>query len=298
MEAGVTERLRSAVNELLAADIVGVSQRDELVAVWRELTRLKAHLTRQIGELDTSVEWSVDGSRSTAGWLVANLRMASGEAHHRVKVARQMAHMPDANAVWQEGRITSRHVDARVKVRHGANADGEFAKFEAALVDVALTGRPEDVANVGRRWRDALDDHLDRDGSEPTKKHDTDHDRRRADFSRTIHGIGILDGTFDTEGAEIIDTAIDHRYERNHQANDPRTPAQQRADAIVDIFAHYLDHQHRGANRPHLVVAVDDATLAGGGRRPVRDAQRLPTPPRNRATPRLRRVHPTDRAQQ
>ena len=263
MEAGVSERLRGVVDELLAADIVGISQRDELVAVWRELTRLEAHFTRQLAELDTSVEWSVDGSRSAAGWLVANLRMATGEAHHRVKVARQIAHMPDTNAVWQEGRITSRHVDALVKVRHSAHADTEFAEFEATLVDVALTGRPEDVANVGRRWRDALDNHLDRDGSDTKPKQDTDHARRSANFSRTFDGIGILDGTFDTEGAEIINTALDRSYERNHHANDPRTPAQQRADAIVDIFAHYLDHQHRGTNRPHVVVAVDDATLAG-----------------------------------
>ena len=113
------------------------------------------------------------------------------------------------------------------------------------------TGRPEDVANVGRRWRDALDDDLDRDGSDPKKQKDAEHERRRANFSRTLDGIGILDGTFDAEGAEIIDTALDRCYERNHQANDPRTPAQQRADAIVDIFRHYLDHQHRGANRPH-----------------------------------------------
>ena len=27
-----------------------------------------------------------------------------------------------------------------MKVRHGANADAEFAEYEAALVDVALTG--------------------------------------------------------------------------------------------------------------------------------------------------------------
>ncbi len=264
MEPGGVEQLRTAINALAAADIVGVSQRDELVSLWRELTRLEAQFTRRVGELDTSVEWSVDGSRSAAGWLVANMRLASGDAHHRVKVARQIAQMPDADAAWREGRINSRHVDAMARVRHCANADAEFAEFEATLVDVALNGRPEDVATVGRRWRDALDDHLDRDGSNPTqKKQDTDHDRRRANFSRTLDGIGVLDGAFDTEGAEIIKTALDHCYERNHRANDPRTPAQQRADAIVDIFQHYLDHQHRGANRPHLVIAVDDATLAG-----------------------------------
>jgi hypothetical protein len=135
--------------------------------------------------------------------------------------------MPIANAAWQEGRINGRH------------------------------------ANVGRQWRDALDDDLDRDGSEPTKKEDAAHERRRANFSRTLDGIGILDGTFDPEGAEIIDTALDRCYERNHRAGDPRTPAQQRADAIIDIFRHYLDHEHRGANRPHVVVVVDDTTLAG-----------------------------------
>ena len=124
------------------------------------------------------------------------------------------------------------------------------------------TGRPEDVAVVGRRWRDALDDRLGRDGSDPKKK-DAEHEQRRANFSRTLYGIGILDGTFDTEGAEIIDTALRRCYERNHRADDLRTPAQQRADAIVDIFRHYLDHQDRGVNRPHLIVAVDGATLSG-----------------------------------
>jgi hypothetical protein len=256
------EQLRAAVDALAEAEFVGMPQRDELAAMWREMVRLDAQFARRVGELDTSVEWSVDGSRSAAGWLVANLRLASGEAHHRVRVARHSAQMPVATAAWEAGRINSRHVDALTTVRHRAEAPTEFAEFEAALVDVALAGRPEDVAKVGGQWRDALDDHLDRDGSEPPKK-DVQYERRRADFSRSLDGIGILDATFDTEGAEIVATALKRCYERNHQANDPRTPARQRADAIVDIFRHYLDHQQRGTNRPHLIVAVDDATLAG-----------------------------------
>ena len=263
MEPDGVEQLRAAVDALAAADIVGVSPRAEIIAIWRDLTRLEAQLTRRVAELDTSVEWAVGGSRSAAGWLVANLRLATGDAHHRVKVARQTAQMPITNAEWQAGRITSRHVDALTKVRHAADADTEFAAFEQYLVEVARKGRPEDVANAGQQWRDALDDHLDRDGADPAKNRDAEHERRRAHFSRTLNGIGILDGRFDTEGAEIIETALRRCYERNHQADDPRTPARQRADAIVDIFRHYLDHQHRGANRPHLIVAVDAATLAG-----------------------------------
>ena len=113
-------------------------QRDDLVGLWREMARLEAQFARRVAELDASVEWSVDGSRSAAGWLVANLRVASGEAHHRVKVARQTAEMPITSAAWQEGRISSRHVDALTRVRHSANANAKFAVFEPALVDVAL----------------------------------------------------------------------------------------------------------------------------------------------------------------
>ena len=100
MEPGGVEQLRAAVDALAAADVVGVSQRDEIVAIWRDLTRLEAQLTRRVAELDTSVEWAVGGSRSAAGWLVANLRLASGDAHHRVKVARQTAQMPITNTEW------------------------------------------------------------------------------------------------------------------------------------------------------------------------------------------------------
>src|SRR5689334_17062718 len=145
MAVGHVEQLRAAVDALADADIVGVPRREELVGLWRELTRLEAQIARRVAEFDTSVEWSVDGSRSCAGWFAANLRLATGEAHHRVKVARQIAHMPVANAAWQDGRINCRHVDALTSLRHAANADTEFAEFERALVDVAIDGRPEDV---------------------------------------------------------------------------------------------------------------------------------------------------------
>jgi Domain of unknown function (DUF222) len=266
VETGGVEQIRIAIDALAAVEVMGISQRDELAGLWQQMARLDAQFARHVAEFDTSVEWSVDGSRSAPSWLVRNHRLATGESHGRVRVARQIAQMPIAFTAWQDGRISSRHVDVLTSIRHAANADTEFAAFEQYVVDVALTHTPEEVAVVGRRWRDALDDHLGRDGSNSKKqKKDAEHERRRANFSRTLNGIGILDGTFDTEGAEIIETGLNRCYERNHRADDPRSPAQQRADAIVDIFQHYLDHQDRGVNRPHLMVAVDGTTLAAEG---------------------------------
>jgi hypothetical protein len=262
MAIGGVEQLRAAIDELACAEIVGLVQRDDLTVLWREMARLEAQFARRLAELDTSHEWSVDGSRSAAGWLVANVRAATGEAHHRVKVARQVAQMPLARKAWEQGQVSSRHVDALTTVRKSANADAAFSVFEPALLDVARKGRPEDVASVGRQWRDALDDHLGRDGSEKPAS-EREHERRHVNFSRSLEGSGVVDGRFDVEGAEIIDTALSRRYDQNHRENDPRTPGQQRADAMVDIFQHYLDCQSRGTNRPHLLLVADAASHAG-----------------------------------
>jgi Domain of unknown function (DUF222) len=261
MSSGAVEQLRAAVDALATDEVVGCAQRDDVLGLWREIARLDAQFARRLGEFDRSVEWSVDGARSAAGWLVANTRASSGEAHHRVKVARQVAEMPVTAAAWNEGAISSRHVDAAARVRHGARADAEFAVYEPALVGVARTGQPEHVAGAGAQWREALDTHLGRDGSERHRARE--HDGRNVAFSRTLDGVGILDGRFDAEGAEIIETAIRRSYDRLHVKDDARSPGQQRADAEVDIHRHYLDHQDRGTNRPHVIVAVDDATLAG-----------------------------------
>ena len=67
MEIPVVEQLRAVIDELAQADVVGVVQRDDLVGLWREMARLEAQFARRVAELDTSVEWSVDGSRSPGG---------------------------------------------------------------------------------------------------------------------------------------------------------------------------------------------------------------------------------------
>jgi hypothetical protein len=260
MASSAVERLREAIDDLATEDVSGAPQAELLAALWQEMTRLDAQFARRLAELDRSSEWSLDGARSAAGWLVARTHTASGEAHHRVKVARQTAAMPIARAAWERGEITSAHVAAIAKARSAANADPQFAVFEPSLVDVARTGRPDDVTNVAKQWRDALDNHLDRDGA---ARPDPDRERRSVQWSRSIDNLGFLEGTFDAEGSEIIDRSLERAYERAHAAGDPRTPAQQRHDAIIEIFRHYLDDQPRGTNRPHITYVVSVDTIAG-----------------------------------
>ncbi len=255
-------QLHAVLDALAAEHVRGGAQREELVLLERERVRLDAEIARRLAELDRSGEWAIDGARSTASWLVARTRCATRVAHHRVHVARQVEEMHLIKQSWRAGEITSDHAAAAAKVRAAAKADDQFAVFEPALRDLAVAGTPDDLARAGRQWRDALDDALGRDGSGDTVA-DEQHAQRAVHFSRSLDGMGVLDGTFDVEGAEFVETALERAYRLFHARNDPRSPAQQRADALVEICRAWCDHQDRGSNRPHFLGLVDERTVRG-----------------------------------
>ncbi|HEY3833539.1 MAG TPA: DUF222 domain-containing protein [Acidimicrobiia bacterium] len=256
------EQIENAVNELADEEVVGRSLRDELVGLERSRARLDAQIARRLVEFQSSGEWATEGARSAAGWLAAKTRCTSRVANHRMHVARQLDEMPTATKAWRAGEIGSEHVAVMARVRSAARANQEFAVFEPALCDVAKAGTPDDVALVGRRWRDAVDAELGRDGSGHTAD-ERDHDQRALHFSRTSEGVGYMDARFDAEGAEVVEHAIDKMYARLHQRDDPRSPAQQRHDAVVEIMREWSDDQPRGGNRPHVLLVEDVQTRQG-----------------------------------
>jgi hypothetical protein len=89
-----------------------------------------------------------------------------------------------------------------------------------------------------------------------------------------------LDGDLDPESGGVVITALGSLAEP--QALDPedrRTPAQRRADALVEICRRHLDTADRprvGGDRPHLTATVDLAALQGSGE-PLVDLDTGPT---------------------
>ncbi len=76
-------------------------------------------------------------------------------------------------------------------------------------------------------------------------------------------GFGTL--TLDPLGAEHVEIALRRAYERLHRVGDPRTPSQQRADALVEICRAYTEHEPRAArtNLPSVLIVTDEPTLTG-----------------------------------
>jgi hypothetical protein len=257
------ERLHEAIDELAADDLRFGSLGDDLLALERARARLDAEVARRLREFDRSCEWAAHGSRSAAAFLVTKTRCARGDAHRRVRVAREVDELEQTAAAWAAGELTTRHVDTITQARRAARADTEFDAFEPALLEVARAGSPEDVSGAVRQWRDALDADLDRDGANGEAIADSQWDRRAVDYAKSIDGIGLGTITLEPEGADIFHRALQRAYEELHRAHDPRTPAQQRADALVEIARTYLAGKPSRANLPHILVLTDPATLRG-----------------------------------
>ena len=71
--------MHAVLDELAAQDVVGISLRDELLELERARARLDAEVARRLLAFDQSHDWSVDGSKSAAAYLVKHTRCASGE---------------------------------------------------------------------------------------------------------------------------------------------------------------------------------------------------------------------------
>lgn len=93
------------------------------------------------------------------------------------------------------------------------------------------------------------------------------HGQRRIHLSQTFEGMGRLDGWLDPEGFAFVKAALDAATPPPGQA-DRRTPAQRRADALVDLARLALDSGNlpeSGGEKPHLTVLVDLAVITGTG---------------------------------
>ncbi len=255
MIPGVIEQFEAIIQALDDEAVAGIPQGDTLIALLALQSRLDAQIARRVDAFHHSGDWMAGGAQTPAGWLRVKTRGSRHDSARQVRIARATNAMPATFEAWVDGSLTSKHVEAIVKVRTIANAHELFAEYEPVLVATAQHVGPEDIAGIGAQWFDALNDHLDRDGAD-TQPGDNDTTARRDHevfFSRGETGCGYLHGNFDVEGAEYVQRALDRAYEHAHCANDARSSAEQRADALVAICQRYLEGLPASGNRPNVL---------------------------------------------
>lgn len=254
------DRLRVALERLASEDLparVG----PELVELEELRSRLDAQISRRLERFDRGLEHTLESHRSPASWLSEKVRAGRGDAHSRVRVARQLSNCPMIRAAWERGAISTRHVEVLVRTRHAAHANAEFADFEPAAVEVALRHTPEVLTRVCQRWREALD--TDRQTDPAHNDSEQRFARRGLHASESLDGMVVLDGVLDPSTGEVVRTALELAMDDERVLHDPRSLPQLRADALGAICEHYLSLREPGTNRPHVVLHVPLETLAG-----------------------------------
>ena len=108
---------------------------------------------------------------------------------------------------------------------------------------------------MATQWRQMVERDRGMDGEEALR------DMRRLHTSRTFGGMVRVDGDLDPETGETVLTALRAVMdaEARSGAEDARSPAQRRADALAEVCRQWLDRSDRpqvGGERPHVTVTV------------------------------------------
>jgi hypothetical protein len=242
--AACLERAEAALDALLGLEHGALTDgevRDEVLAVERVRAKLDAVCARATRSFDARGIARAEGARSTGAWLRVVGRVEAGRAGRQVRHARALATFPATEAALAAGRVNS-DVVTRITAADNDRIDVALRRDEADLIDVAANCTYKEFSDHLARWIERND---------PDGGHRDRPEGRRFYCPRTLGGAYALDGWLDPLGgrtfADELDRIekifFDHDWAeaRNRLGREPtvgelaRTPAQRRADALIEM---------------------------------------------------------------
>ncbi len=234
----------------------------ELAEGLRQLGRLSSRVEARraefIAEADGRGVARRQGFGSTTAWLMAMSGDPAVVCRSRLAVATSLQEMPATRVAFAAGEVSEPRVRLLAEARQ--LAPEQFARDESQLVSQAVSVSSRRLPAVLGEWRR----HTDPEGAEA----DTARvfARRALRVSPCWSGMVHLEGDLDPEGGSVVLAALGSLSESAAlDPQDPRSPQQCRADALVEICRRHLDggHPQRGG-RPHLTLTIPWEALKNG----------------------------------
>jgi hypothetical protein len=231
----------------------------DVVRLARLRNQLEALWLRAIGEYERSEAWVAEGFATAASALRVKCGTAQGTASASLRLAEKLRELPVAFEAFSDGDVSRTHVSVLADACTPARAPA-IGELEPVLVDAARIADPREFARIVRRVTDALD------GDDGARGANARHARRRCHLSRTLDGMVVGDFLLDAEDGETVIRAIDAMRGR-YSRSEVRTPAQQRADALVELCRVGAARAEAGPGSVHadVVVHVDLAEIEARG---------------------------------
>jgi hypothetical protein len=249
--------LRAAVDEVLATHPSLRCDPETIIFIEREQNRLSCAVSESLAEFDQWREWGADGALSATAWVDTVCHLPKKDARAQLRRGKALAGLPLAAAAWRNGDIGAAQVDVLIKAQRPVTEDA-LAGAEAYLVQAGIDMKFASFCAVVAYWEQLAD----QDG--------TDAAALAKEARRDAYLVPSPDGylgkmNFDVIGGAIVAKELrritDELFEadwaeaKERLGRDPhtddlaRTPAQRRADAVIEM-------------------AVRSATTPAGGRRP------------------------------
>ncbi|HET9847143.1 MAG TPA: DUF222 domain-containing protein [Candidatus Dormibacteraeota bacterium] len=216
--------------------------------------RLEAVFVEALGRFDKSGEYVRDGV-DLVGWVREKCRYSGGAAAERVGMARQLDNLPETKKAFARGELAFQHVAVMARTAEHVGA-AMARKAESSLLRLAETMDPGQFINVARNFEHQVD------AEKSLADANRAHQRRYLNISEPLNGMVRLDGLLDAEAGAIVHNAINATPPP--AKDDDRTPAQRRADRLVELCLKPSNRSADGSgSRPHLIIRASVETLAG-----------------------------------
>ena len=224
----------------------GMPDAEAIKSLVRQRNAIDGEIQRRVRRLDLSEGYAADGSLTAKAWLRWNCNLTHGQASDRVEVAREMDSLPQTAQALSDGDISYQHASLIARTKRSL---GELWPENAE--QILLTAAKE-VDPVRLRYATIYLRHcLEPDGV--LDDANAANDRRFLHLNQTFGGIFVLNGQFGADDGAALKAAIMSVLKPPAQ-DDDRTPAQRRADALIDLVKN-------GSPRAQVMVTVDMATL-------------------------------------
>jgi len=229
----------------------------ELGRAQQQRRRWEAHEAGLITEAERRGLPRRRGFGSTTAWLTAISGEPGSVCRRQVAVASALENMPATREAFCAGEVSESKV--RVLAQAQALAPEQFAADEKILVDQVKTASAQQAPRLVAAWKRQTNP----EGAEAEAERL--HQLRALHLSEGLLGMLHLSGDLDPESGLIVRHALEALADpTNLNPADGRTPAQVRADALVDICRSHLDGSNGGRRPSRVLVTIPWNTLQQG----------------------------------
>ena len=238
------ENFAEALDALVASGAENYGDGASIEELHRLQSRFESFVTESTAAFEAGEQWAADGAKTAAAWISSRCRVPRAAAKRRVRLGRQLRHLPETAQAWRDGAIG---VDAAKAIasarRHRTEAS--MARDEEMLVAQAADMGFEDFYRALSYWKQLADP----DGADAS-----DEERkasRHVFFEASFSGMWLGQMTLDPVSGSIVAgelNRLEHdlfeadcaeareRLGRTARIDElARTSAQRRADALVEM---------------------------------------------------------------